>query len=107
MNNNIARSKTRKIDIGSSGLILIGLSIMLFLIVWIMELMNNYLEFHYINYTKEILILSNIFKLTLISGIFLFIVQGLGSTIDYIMYKKIRGGSKRKNKYVPWGLFLI
>ncbi|HBF9262907.1 TPA: hypothetical protein OUL50_002000 [Clostridioides difficile] len=64
MNNNIARGKTRKIDIGSSGLILI-------------------------------------------SGIFLFIVQGLGSTIDYIMYKKIRGGSKRKNKYVPWGLFLI
>ncbi|MGO0861868.1 hypothetical protein [Clostridioides difficile] len=88
MNNNIAKDEIGKIGIGSSGVILIGLSIMLFLIVWIMELMNNYLEFHYINYTKEILILSNVFKLTLISGIFFFIVQGLESTINYIMCKK-------------------
>ncbi|HFL3600205.1 TPA: hypothetical protein ACG3P4_003216 [Clostridioides difficile] len=105
MNNNIARGKTRKIDIGSSGLILIGLSIMLFLIVCIMELMNNYLEFHYINYTKEILILSNIFKLTLISGIFLFIVQGLGSTIDYIMYKKLEVVQKEKINMSPGDYF--
>ncbi|MGO0987496.1 hypothetical protein ACTPEW_16300 [Clostridioides difficile] len=99
MNNNIARNKTRKIDIGSSGLILIGFSIILFLIVWIMELMNNYLEFHYINYTKEILILSSIFKLTLMSGILFFIVQGLVSTIDCIMCKKIRFEMLKEKKF--------
>ncbi|MCC0743915.1 hypothetical protein KGF43_15440 [Clostridioides sp. ZZV14-6044] len=99
MNNNIAKDEIRKIGIGSSGVILIGLSIMLLLIVWIMELMNNYLKFHYINYTKEILILSSIFKLTLMSGILFFIVQGLVSIIDCIMCKKIRFEMLKEKKF--------